>query len=488
MLKKNNKERVIEEINENKVENIFNVIPNLSDKVLDYVENEYEVSKLINETFESRNIYKTDITPALFLLSGVQARMKQQFSISEVSLALTSKNIIKNLGVNINYNVNDGLLKEANIRAILKKYEQEDKAKIEFNNYFVKFFNEFTKKFLSTCNIVCNIHILDCSVLDVNLNNSNYEGSSITYKVGEKLRGYKIGSLRGVTANGGVIEEICMSTAKEHDFGMSEDMIRNSVHLKSGDYLLEDRGFIDIELFKFLNKKGVFVIVPARKSMEIYKEAIEQAKQQNNFQKHPNSKRKGQEIMLVTNLEMTWLSENDKLKKPSQLKLDYEINCCVIRFDKEKNKNVLTDDEILSTDEKYAYACIMTNNTDISCAEIIRLYEMRPEIEEDFRQLKDFWGLNAYKSTQYHIISFVILVSLLGYNFYKVYTESEKGQKYIGKNLIIEEKHGLYIVKGIRTAIVTKHYFAMFEQDELLDLYVELDKEKRVLIKQYLTL
>ncbi|MGN0993225.1 MAG: transposase [Bacilli bacterium] len=488
MLKINNKERVIEEMNENKIENIFNIIPNLSDKVLDYVEEKYAISKLINETFESKNTYKTDITPALLLLSGVQARMKQQFSISEVPLALTSQNVIENLGVNINYDVNDGLLKESNIRAILKKYEQEDKNQIEFNNYFVNFFNEFMRKFLRDCNIIPNIHILDCSILDVNLDNSNYEGSSVTYKGGKKLRGYKIGSLRGVTENGGIIEEVCMSTARDHDFGMSEDMIRNSSHLKFGDFLLEDRGFIDIELFKFLNKKGVFVIVPARKSMDIYEEAIQQAKQKNNWQKHPNSKRKGQDIMLVTDLEMAWLSESDKSKKPSKLELDYKINCCVIRFDKEENKDVLTDDEILSTDEKYAYACIITNNINISCAEIIRLYEMRPEIEEDFRQLKDFWGLNTYKSTQYHIISFVILVSLLGYNFYKVYTESEEGQKYIGKSLIVEEKHGLYIVKGVRTAVVTKHYFAMFEQDELLDLYAELDKEKRVLIKQYLTL
>lgn len=488
MLKINNKERVIEEILENKIENIFNIIPNLSDKVLDYVEEKYAVSELINKTFESRNVYKTDITPALLLLSGVQARMKQQFSISEVSLALTSKNVIKNLGVNINYDVNDGLLKESNIRAILKKYEQENKNEIEFNNYFVNFFNEFMRKFLIACNITCNIHILDCTILGVNLDNSNYEGSSVTCKGGKKLRGYKLASLRGVTANGGIIEEICMSTAREHDFGMSEDMIKNSEHLKSGDFLLEDRGFIDIELFKFLNKKGIFVIIPARKSMDIYKEAIQQAKQKNNWKKHPNLKRKGQDITLVTDLEMAWLSENDKSKKPSKLKLDYKINCCVIRFDKEKNKEVLTDDEILSTDEKYAYACIMTNNINISCTEIIRLYEMRPEIEEDFRQLKDFWGLNTYKSTQYHIISFVILISLLGYNFYKVYTESEDGQKYIGKSLIVEEKHGLYIVKGVRTAIVTKHYFAMFEQDELLDLYAELDREKRVLIKQYLRL
>ena len=53
---------------------------------------------------------------------------------------------------------------------------------------------------------------------------------------------------------------------------------------------------------------------------------------------------------------------------------------------------------------------------------------------------------------------------------------------------IVEEKHGLYIVKGVRTAIVTQHYFGIFEQDELLDLYAELEKEKRQLLKKYLVI
>ena len=148
----------------------------------------------------------------------------------------------------------------------------------------------------------------------------------------------------------------------------------------------------------------------------------------------------------------------------------------------------MSDDEIICSDDKYAYACIITNNVDLTCAEIVRMYEMRPEIEEDFRQLKDFWGLNTYKSTKYHIISFIILVTLIGYNFYQIYKESEEGKNYIGKSLIVEERHGLYIVKGVRTAIVTKRYFAIFEQEELLDLYAELNKEKRKLLKQFLVI
>lgn len=485
MIKLNNKERVIEEINENKIENIFNIIPNLSDKVLDYNETNYNILNIINETFEDKRSYKSEISSALFLLSGVQSRMKQQFSISELPLALTSKKIINKLGLNIAYNQDECLLKESNIRAWLEKYEDKN---IEFNNYFIKYFNRFTKKYLLFSNTVCDIHTLDCSILEVNLENENYEGSTTTYKGGKKLRGYKIGLLRGIIPNGGVVEEICMSTAKDHDFQMSKDMVSNSKYLKEGDYLLEDRGFLDIDLFKELNKKKINIIIPVKKNMEIYDVAVKSAKDKNSWIKHPNLRRKGQDITLITDLESFWLSADDKNKKPSKLKLDYKINACVIRFEKEQNKDILTDEEIVSTEGDYAYTCIITNATTLSSQEIIRLYEMRSEIEEDFRQLKDFWGLNNYKSTKYNVISFIILISLMGYNFYQIYKESEEGKQYIGKSLIVEEKHGLYIVKGVRTAIVTQHYFGIFEQDELLDLYASLDKQKRELIKQYLIL
>lgn len=488
MIKKENKERVIEEINESKLENIFNIIPNLSDKVIDYVEKEFCITGLIDKTFNDNKKYEGATTPALFILSGVQSRMKQQFSIRALPLALTSKEVIQKLGCNISYNEEEGLLKESTIRLWLQRHEQENKTTIEFNNYYINYFNEFNRELLNKSNTTCNIHILDCSVLDVNIDNENYEGSTITQKGGKNLRGYKVGMLRGVTPNGGVVEEICMSTAKTNDFEMSKGMIGDSNYLKAGDYLLEDRGFLDIQMLKQLHKKGILVIVPAKKNMEIYKAAVTAAVLSNEWIKHPNSKRIGQDIALVMNMEMFWLTDSDKNRKPENLKLDYSLNCCVIRFEKDKNKELLSDEEILSEDDKYAYACIVTNDTSLSCSEIIRLYEQRPEIEEDFRQLKDFWGLNSYNSTKYHVISFIIMVSLIGYNFYQLYKESEEGKQYIGKSLIVEEKHGLYVVKGVRTAIVTEHYFAIFEQDELLDLYADLDKTKRELVKQYLTL
>ena len=184
-IKKNDKERAIEELEENKLENVFNIISNLSDKVLDFSEENYNITEIIGDIFEEKRKYKSERTMCLLFLSAIQSRMKQQFSIREVPLALTSEKVISSIGVNISYDPNEGLLKESNIRAMLGRYEQEDKTNIEFNNYFIKKTNELIKAIIEINGTECNIHILDCSILDVNLDNPNYEGSTTTYKGGK---------------------------------------------------------------------------------------------------------------------------------------------------------------------------------------------------------------------------------------------------------------------------------------------------------------
>ena len=355
--------------------------------------------------------------------------MKQLYAISELPLAITSQEIIEKLGINIEYHPKDGLLKESSIRAFLERYKQEKDQPLEFQNEFIKSFNQMNKELLKKAKLTSDIHVLDCTICEVNLNNENYEGSTETYKGGEKLRGYKLGVLRGFGPNSGFIEEIVMNTAKPHDLKMSKNMILEFEYLKPGDDLIEDRVFLNIKMIRKLFKKGVNVTIPAKKNMEIHTAAVTEVVSKNEWKKHPNPKRKGQDITLVSNLEMFWLDEKDKEKKPENIHLEYSMHAAVIRFKKKLNRSILTDAEILKEDDQYAYAVILTTHPTRSAEEIIKLYEFRPEIEEDFRQLKDFWGLTEYRSTQYHIISFVIMVSLLGYNLYQLYKESEEGKR-----------------------------------------------------------
>ena len=77
----------------------------------------------------------------------------------------------------------------------------------------------------------------------------------------------------------------------------------------------------------------------------------------------------------------------------------------------------------------------VTTNTNATVKEIISTYELRPEIEEDFRQLKDFWKIEDFKSTKYNLIAFHIICVLLGYLFYQLYINSDNGSQYLGKSL-----------------------------------------------------
>ena len=103
--------------------NAFNIVPNLSDKVLDYNEKAFDFTNIVIDNLEEKRKYNSKLEAVLFVMAGMQSRMKQQFSISELSLALTSEEVVNKLNINIEYDKEKSLLKESNIRAFLNRYE-----------------------------------------------------------------------------------------------------------------------------------------------------------------------------------------------------------------------------------------------------------------------------------------------------------------------------------------------------------------------------
>ena len=84
------------------------------------------------------------------------------------------------------------------------------------------------------------------------------------------------------------------------------------------------------------------------------------AKTSKNWDQHPNKKRKTQKIQLIKDLGSLWESEEPETDVP--------VNACVVHDQK--------DDE---------YYVFMTTDTSKTAKEIINIYELRPEKEEDFR-------------------------------------------------------------------------------------------------------
>ena len=143
---------------------------------------------------------------------------------------------------------------------------------------------------------------------------------------------------------------------------------------------------------------------------------------------------------------------------------DVTINACVVHDTK--------------TDVFFVF---MTTDVTKTARQIIQTYELRPEIEKDFRQLKDFWKLEDFKSTKYNYITYHIVMTLLGYLYFQLYKTVEQGQKYQGKSLPILAKN--YSSEKTKEVLVyAEQYFGIFSFLEFLQLYAECPLEVRRLL------
>ena len=107
------------------------------------------------------------------------------------------------------------------------------------------------------------------------------------------------------------------------------------------------------------------------------------------------------------------------------------------------DEDIMTEGNVrnlINKDENYVYIVILSTDTKMNEVNIIRMYEQRTEIEEDFRQIKDQWDLATFTSTKYNYIMCHIAMLLLGYNIYSLFKGTEEGIEYINKSMKALEK------------------------------------------------
>ncbi len=405
---KNNKAEIKKMIQSKTLSNIVISEKNLVDDIILSMYRDGIIDCLEHGFLDKRR-HNSYIPFKLIIAMSVAAKMKIHTSLTDIPTAIQDHRVLAELGYNIVFGGKNEFFTEGTIRYLLGKYTNQD---------LISYYNNVIQNhIMPTKDIKPNIHILDCTKVSVNFDNVNYENSSIARdRNGDAMRGYKLASLRGLYHDTGIIEEIRFSTASVHDFLLSEEMIKTTSCLNHGDILINDRGFLSRELINYLKtKRGVDTYVPLKKNMFAFNDAINIAKNENNWVAHPNKRRMGQKISFVPNL-VGWESIN--------ISEDVPINACVV-WD--------THDD--------TYMVFITTNINATAKEIITTYELRPEIEEDFRQLKDFWKIEDFKTTKYNIIAFHIVCVLLGYLFYQLYINGEDGSEYLGKSLPVIMKN-----------------------------------------------
>ena len=454
---KHNQDNVLRKIREGQLDAIALSTSNLIDDIVLNM-NDNKILNCLKDNIPDLRAHNTTVPYELIWASSIAAKMKVQTSLTDIPFAINNHRTLAKLGytlIDTDNNLKNGLMQEGTLRFLLNKYNP---------SLFIDGYNNSVQKgILPLLEITPNIHILDCTDLEVNYSNSNYENSGVTHsKRDDSLtRGYKLAMLRGIVDDTGLIEDIRFGSINVHDLKLSEEMVRTSPMLRPGDVLINDRGFLSRELVNFLKtSRKVDVYVPLKKNMVAYEQAVFSAKELDNWKPHPNPKRKNQVISAVSGMGLYWESEN-----PSD---DVPINCCVV-WDKKDNE----------------YFVFVTTDTNASARNIITTYELRPEIEEDYRQLKDFWKIEDFKSTKLNVILFHIICVLFGYLFFQLYTLLPDGIEYLHKSLPVILKNYIPEVQPY-VVLYSGYEFGVLTLFELMELYAHCDEAVRKMFKDIL--
>jgi len=457
-LSSSNKAIVLEAIRKGEIDAADLAFPNLIDDIILKMKSLGLTAQLADILGDKRK--DNAVIPfEMMLILLITAKMKIKTSLTDVPFAINDAATLSEIGWNIWDNergLEEGLMTEGAVRHFIGKYEADD---------LVNAYNRYIRDCVSTTmGVSPDIHILDCTKLEVELSNDRYQQSDVVKDGNTVSRGYKLATLRGIVGDTGVIEEIRIASIKTHDLTACEEMVKESAMLKPGDILINDRGFISRELLNFMkNQRNVDIYIPLKRNMEAYEQAVSLAIEANRWAKHPNKKRKTQEIAFVKQLGAYWIGE-----KPAE---DVEINACVVRDQVGENT--------------YEYYVFITTDLSVSARQILKTYELRPEIEEDYRQLKDFWEIEDFKSRKYHFIVFNVVMVLFGYLFFQLYRLGPEGKAYEGKSLPIALKN--YVPVGAKGVVCYRdQYFGLFELLEFMDLYAGLDPTIRLRLRPVL--
>jgi Transposase DDE domain len=225
---------------------------------------------------------------------------------------------------------------------------------------------------------------------------------------GTRSRGYKLATLRTLLDSAGLLTQVAMSAIQVHDMALCRPLLEEAPMLRAGDLLLEDRGFIDGATLSHLKRqRQVDVIIPLKANMLATQEAMQLAEMANKWQAHPS--RTDQRIALVRGVEHMWAE------------CEVPLNACVIRFWNKKKKR--TDHIVL-----------VTTDLELSASWIVRHYEERPEIEQDYEQMKSGgWQLKKLSSTRYSEIVFYVLTVVLSYSLYHLFANTQAGTRFADK-------------------------------------------------------
>jgi hypothetical protein len=305
------------------------------------------------------------------------------------------------------------------------------------------------------------IHILDTTHIEVPLETGTYECSGVVKNEdGTYARGYKLATLRTLLDHAGLLSQVALAAIQVHDVALCRPLLETTPMLRAGDLLLEDRGFLDGATVSDLKRRRqVDVIIPLKANMLATQEAIQLAEMADQWAAHPS--RADQYIAFVCGVEHMWHE------------CEVPLNACVIRFWNKKKKRT-------------EHIVLVTSDLELSASWLVRHYEERPEIEQDYEQMKSGgWQLQKLSSTRYSEIVFYVLTVVLSYSLYHLFANTQAGARFADKTrqaIAFEQfrTHCTYII------VYAGGYFEIFETLSFVEMVLHLSPSVQEQLRMWL--
>lgn len=423
-----NEEKVIKKLNAGDVDAIELAVEQTTDEFMIYGLRSGLIDELSKTFPDPRK--EEEISTKLILSASIAGHFQDMYALSQSPYALHSPTLLAELGLNVKVlSEGEGVSRRGTkqnapfngdvTRKMLNIIKPED---------LISWYNKNVgRAYLRQSGYRPSFHIADCTDLEVNIDNENYEGSGIVKRPKkrkngreeeETKRGYKLGSFRSLLDDGGIITGIAFGAINVHDLELCKDFLMTSPMLRSGDTILFDRAFIDgVRISRLKKKRHVDVIIPLRSDMLAYEDSLVTAYHPESASWETHPKRSGQEIKRIEHVE--WMWEGCTVR----------LNGCVVRYLKDGKDGT-------KGRQDYEHMVFVSTNLSLTGKEILQQYDLRSEIEEDHRQWKEgMWDMTVFTSTSLIQILYHVICVLLSYNLVQVYTNTEKGERFSEKTL-----------------------------------------------------
>jgi hypothetical protein len=426
------------------------------------------------QTFPDPRQQQPEIPMRLLLAAGIAGHFAGLYALAQSPYALHSPRLLAELGVQVQVmQSGQGLSKKGTkqevafhadvLRKMLDTLAfKEQQAGQSSAESLIEWYNQHVGRlFCQVVNAEPMLHILDCTDLVVPVENHRYEASGISTKNKVVERGYKLGTLRSLLDQGAVITGLGWGPLQAHDLSVTRSLLRTSEHLHPGDTLLYDRGFLDGADITYLKQeRQVNVCTGLKSDMNLFKACVVAAEANPGaWRAHPT--RKHQQIQLVADLSGLWAE------------LGVPMNVCVVRKTDPKSGEI-------------EYCAFASTDLSLSAKQLIELYQTRPEIEEDYRQLKsESWHIDVFHATRQVPILWHVLLTLVAYNLFQVYANTSAGRAFAQKT---KQKLARELGRNPPTYLLvcTQNAYGFYETKSLLYVLLDLPDQVRSKIRNLL--